>query len=251
MNKGTVKLLHRMYGIILAAFIVVAGFCLIAGCLSIYDSGAGEYSREAVATAFSRISVPVYICLALVLVGVFLPQFDDRAKKDASAALTLLSAKKDASGDKALYDAIMTERKKRKKLAVALAVVSAVSGIVFLVYALNPEHFDMDINSSLIDAMKWLLPCLAVVFAFALFVFYSNKKSIKSEVALLKTAPNRANDETAPEKPCSISENALKLIRAALVLVAAVMTVFGYFSGGFEDVLTKAVNICTECIGLG
>ncbi len=250
MNKGTVKLLHRIYGIVLAAFIVVAGVCLIVGCLSIYDSGAGEYSREAVATAFSRIAVVCYICLALIIIGAFLPQFDDRAKKSDSTALNLLSARKDISGDKTLRGAVLKERKKRKNMAIALACVSAVSGIVFLVYALNSNNYDMDINASVINGMKWIFPCLAVVFAFALFVFYYNKKSIKTEVKLLKTAPNSA-DGNCDEKPCDRVENVLRLTRAVLVLAAAAMTVVGYFSGGFEDVLTKAVNICTECIGLG
>ena len=40
-------------------------------------------------------------------------------------------------------------------------------------------------------------------------------------------------------------------IRYALLIAAAALALFGFFSGGTADVLTKAVNICTECIGLG
>ncbi|MBR2311262.1 MAG: thioredoxin [Oscillospiraceae bacterium] len=36
-----------------------------------------------------------------------------------------------------------------------------------------------------------------------------------------------------------------------MLCVAVVCILVGYFSGGTEDVLTKAVNICTECVGLG
>ena len=35
------------------------------------------------------------------------------------------------------------------------------------------------------------------------------------------------------------------------ILVALGMLLYGLFSGGAADVLTKAVNICSECIGLG
>ena len=34
-------------------------------------------------------------------------------------------------------------------------------------------------------------------------------------------------------------------------VVGLVILVYGFFAGGTADVLTKAVNICTECVGLG
>lgn len=41
------------------------------------------------------------------------------------------------------------------------------------------------------------------------------------------------------------------IARAALYAVALALTVAGVMNGGMRDVLVKAVNICTECIGLG
>lgn len=40
-------------------------------------------------------------------------------------------------------------------------------------------------------------------------------------------------------------------LRYALLCLAFVFTVLGILNGGLKDVLVKAVNICTECIGLG
>lgn len=40
-------------------------------------------------------------------------------------------------------------------------------------------------------------------------------------------------------------------IRLALYLVAAALIIAGALNGGLRDVLVKAINICTECIGLG
>lgn len=39
--------------------------------------------------------------------------------------------------------------------------------------------------------------------------------------------------------------------RIVILCVAAVFIVLGVFNGGLRDVLIKAINICTECIGLG
>ena len=37
----------------------------------------------------------------------------------------------------------------------------------------------------------------------------------------------------------------------ALVCAAILLIVLGVVNGGAKDVLTKAVKICSECIGLG
>lgn len=38
---------------------------------------------------------------------------------------------------------------------------------------------------------------------------------------------------------------------AALVCAALLLIVIGVFNGGAQDVLAKAIKICSECIGLG
>ncbi len=43
----------------------------------------------------------------------------------------------------------------------------------------------------------------------------------------------------------------LQWLRFGLFAAAAVLIVLGVLNGGLRDVLVKAVNLCTECIGLG
>lgn len=38
---------------------------------------------------------------------------------------------------------------------------------------------------------------------------------------------------------------------AALIFAAVCLIALGVVNGGAQDVLAKAVNICSECIGLG
>lgn len=42
-----------------------------------------------------------------------------------------------------------------------------------------------------------------------------------------------------------------KALWAALLGLGLLLTVLGVLNGGMDDVLTKAVKICSECIGLG
>ena len=41
------------------------------------------------------------------------------------------------------------------------------------------------------------------------------------------------------------------LLRLGLIGAAAALIILGVINGGLRDVFVKAINICTECIGLG
>ena len=43
----------------------------------------------------------------------------------------------------------------------------------------------------------------------------------------------------------------MRKLRVFLLLLAAMLLAAGVYNGGMRDVWVKAVNICTECIGLG
>lgn len=55
----------------------------------------------------------------------------------------------------------------------------------------------------------------------------------------------------APAKVVPMSPKRLRTLRLTLLAIAAALIVWGAVNGGARDVLVKAVNICTECIGLG
>ena len=42
-----------------------------------------------------------------------------------------------------------------------------------------------------------------------------------------------------------------KVMKWCLLVLALALTAAGVLSGGTRDVLAKAINICSECIGLG
>lgn len=250
-------LARRIYNILHSISIIVAGVCLMAGCLSIYSSGDGAYSRQIVAETFSKISLPVYLCLILTVIG-FVWDFlvPSKAEKDKkfkpySHLLDRLIVKKDLSGcDEALLNTIYKERKSRKLHTVIRTIIICISGAVFLGYALNSNNYQTDINTSVIKAMWVLIPCLVIPFIYSVFTAYHNEKSLKNEIELIKKAPAKENTEEA-EDNISKSEKVVNVVRFALLFVGVGILIYGYFAGGTADVLTKAINICTECIGLG
>ena len=73
------------------------------------------------------------------------------------------------------------------------------------------------------------------------------ESTMRIEAQLLKNAPAAAKITPPPMK----LRHGKGAARAILLAVALALLLHGYFTGGTADVLTKAANICTECIGLG
>ena len=55
----------------------------------------------------------------------------------------------------------------------------------------------------------------------------------------------------AIQKPAPQPGTAPRWLRPALYVAAGALILLGALNGGARDVLVKAINICTECIGLG
>ena len=81
MSEKTKNNIHLIYHILVSVMLVTAGLCLMVACVDIYRSGDRPFSRGAVAEAFSKIAVPVYFTLALMVAGFILEAFAPRQKK--------------------------------------------------------------------------------------------------------------------------------------------------------------------------
>lgn len=256
MNKEKIQRIHRIYSILTGLVCILAGVCFIAGCLKIYHSGLEQpYSRQTVSDTFQRISIPVYLCTALVLGGfilnLLLPFSPGRSKpqKNHSFILSGLQRKADMNAcSKDLRNQILNLQNKRKIHKYLLTFISVLCSIIFLIYALNINHFHQtEINESMIRAMHILLPCLSLSFGYGIFVSFYSASLIQKEIALYKQIP--AAKGTSPA--FNAKKTVQKPLQIILTFAAVTLIVYGLLTGGTLDVLTKAVNICTECIGLG
>lgn len=258
MTKENLILIKRIYSVLFSIVIVVAGICFIAGALSIYNSGDQPYSREVVAETFSKIAFPVYLCLGMTVLSfileILLPSNKEKDKmfKPYQAILNRLYENRDFSKcEDTVRTEILSLQKSRKLHCIIRLVVIIISSIAFLIYALNGDNFHQsEINGSMVQAMWILLPCVVISFGYALFVNIHNDKSLAKEIELMKQAPTleKNSDIEITDMPSNTKTNAFRI---AFVVIGCFFLVYGLVTGGTVDVLTKAINICTECIGLG
>ncbi len=247
------KYLWRGYQAALSVSALAAGLCLMAKCLSLYRSG--SFTPEKVAEAFGPIAPVIFLFLALALAGLalqpLLPKDKITPEKNYPLILHRLQSTTDPSAcPAALQKQLLTLHRRRGYVWAAQWVLLLVCAGLTLRYATDWDNFHLEhINSSMVQAMTFMLPCMALPFAFGIFAAWFRRSSIRQEIALLKTAPAEAKRPA----PVDLAKEAgsRQWVSCGVLVCAAALLICGFFLGGWQDVLTKAVNICTECVGLG
>ena len=255
MAPNTIKRIQKLYAAAVTVITILAGLCLMAACLGIYLSGDKPFSREAVGAAFSTIAIVEYLCLGVVILGFvlewLLPKQDRsvRVLRQHKRILSRLYATKDLQQGSSLTVRHITQLQSYERIWQAVTIISLGAGILaFVVYLLSEDRFLLDdINGCVIRATVALLICMSVPFACATIGHYQRIDLMEQQIVLLKELPALADPHTPPAK----ATPSLLLPRLVFLAAAIALLVYGFFTGGTADVLVKAINICTECVGLG
>ena len=260
MSKKTANLVRLIYRSILSLALIATGIMLMVSCVNIYNIGQRPFTPSNISEAFSKIAVFVWITCGAIVAGfildLLLPAEPHKIKsvKDKKTTLLHLQRKLNVSAvDEATLILIKKEEKTRKIVRIVTIALGIAAAIPAIIYSFNFKNFGADYNASVISACLLLIPsafvCMGICTAFA----YFESASISRQITLTKSAL-AAQKTTLQKEIARKSTSHTKLIfgiRIAIALVAIIFIALGIINGGMADVLSKAVNICTECIGLG
>lgn len=250
MKKDNKRNLFRIWDAVLSLLLVTAGICLMVRCYGIYRGGGyrvGAYTPETVAAAFRPIRWVVYAAAGMAVFRLIAHFFEDETPSNHTRQVHMVykraASRADLENCPEKEQILALREQRRQRLNTAWGTFSGCSA-VFLTYALNASHFTTDVTGSVILACQGLLIAMVLPFAYAVYAVYKNRASMEQELELLKKAPKK---EAAPV----VKKNYIPALRLVLVGFAIGLIVVGLNLGGVQDVLTKAINICTECVGLG
>lgn len=176
-------------------------------------------------------------------------------------------------------DAMRAEERRRRMARGVCAGICAVCSVMAARYLANPAHFTSRELEPVIGRMLWhIAPWTLVGFACAILCECFCGRSLRREIDLATCSVKRASVENARtdsgvprerktysgeeasienaqtdsgasrEKRARLAKTAARAVALAL---AVSLLALGAANGGMRDVLVKAINICTECIGLG
>ena len=260
MSKKTLQHIRIIYGIVLSLMLIATGILLMIACVNIYKIGNRPFTVTNISTAFAKIAIPIWITVALTVVGLiatpFLPEEKSRVKaiKEKKSTLALLQKKLNIDAcDQNTLTLLKKEQKTHTVLQIAAIVIVCAVSIPAIVYAFNFNNYSADYNASVIAACLWILPCTFVAMGVSVAFIYLENASVERQIGYVKSAIAQSKSVAAiPEAPKHRNDAKLVMgIRIALLVIAIALIIAGILNGGMADVLSKAVNICTECIGLG
>jgi hypothetical protein len=242
--------------IVLTAATVILLAALAWQCLDIYLTGNSAsnldekglhiqsvYRAEDVIQRLSGLGIWVMGYLALLLASCFL--LPDRAGKslpmEPDNRLRLMKQRLTELPEEARKEVQL-----RKKICFAAGGVVVLCAGLCLAYLMNRENFvswdlEMVMGQMLLHTLPWIVAAFCAVMAASTLC----RRSMEREIGILKGCKGTGSAQIPQKK------SALPAVRLVLYALALILIVLGIRNGGMRDVLIKAINICTECIGLG
>lgn len=251
----------RILAIATAVCVILTGILFIVCCAHLYFTGGDEpYSRERVGEYLLVTAVPSGITILLVIGGLILAAVSGKSKDETTKRTNIellesFSKRYDAAsfeGD--VKNDILKLRKNRNLFKYIAYSFSAAVFLLVLVYMCFFAKFTTEsLNSDIIAALAFALPMSAVALGIHIPRLYVAESSASKELDMMRAYVKENNVPVVKKsEPKAKKKVSLALIARCVVIIAAVVfIVLGITNGGMSDVWGKAVNICTECIGLG
>ena len=203
------------------------------------------FTMETVRARLKTLAVPLGVCTALIVVALAVYK-----RPETSAAHTLTPANRLRLLKKRMVqlpEAALREEKMRSVIYGAAGAVVLFCLWMCLTYLLDGSRFvswdlEMVMGGMLRHVIPWTVISLGVMYIASVL----RDRSMLRECDLLKGLEGSSLQEKVQTQHRGIT-----VTRVALLLCAIAFIVLGVMNGGLYDVLVKAINICTECIGLG
>lgn len=281
--RSQAKLARASAWLLALSTLLMAGL-LIAQCIQIHEAGA--FSREIVRARLEGLAWAGALWLALLAATLLLKHINRKENPLRTSAETRLSADENRSwalvgkhGQQMAVrfsaeavpeevrlrlllmraektDAMRGEERGRRIARGACAGICAGCAAMVARYLVNPANFTSRELELVIGRMLWhIVPWTLVGFACAILCECFRGRSLRREIDLAARSPERASFKNAQTDSGASREKRARLAktaaRAAMFALAVALLALGAANGGMRDVLVKAINICTECIGLG
>lgn len=267
----------RIYGICLSVLTVAVAMLFIVQIWRLFRAETDTpYTVESVSLHFSQIALPFWLWIAAIVGGgVFsyaFPETEETPKSFVETRIVLNRLKGYLPENEGGMVALKRENTLRKVVWGTCAVLCAASTVITLIYLFDggyvvkaqTEFFQSHSEAEkFIKIFPWVFASLCACAGALLYQSYSLKKELsmvkralaesakRGEKPVKREAKAKAFDKLAKKFSFLGKEKSVLVIRLVLVAAGIALFIVGIFNGGMADVLTKAINICTQCIGLG
>lgn len=278
MREKTSRLIRFLYTVIFSVYTCVIGVLFITQCVSIYHSAESHpYSVESISTHYAKIEAFVWVWFVLFVIGLVMELlftcFGIKPKKERIGIPddNVLQGLKNRLPKTQLSAPIWeksngyeTRRKTVWCICLGLFAMSMCACVLFLVTKTYEPNSDKEfylIHDAVVDRLVSGLPWMIGGILISVFAAVYESFNIKAQTAFLKAQTTKfvksggtlqKNEQKTLElAPSRKKEIAVLVVRISLAVVGVGLVILGIFNGSLGEMFLKAINICTQCIGLG
>ena len=260
MKKHNQQFVDKLLLIIMSIQTILLGALFIVQICRIYFGNDGNFTREICIKYIREIAIVIILWVLLIIgTGVYFViknQNKEKGVKTSNVARLkmLLSVAPEFKNEelKDSYKELDRDTKVIKITKIVSLVIVVICALMGIGYLSNSKHFDSngDLNAQIMAMTIHLMPWVIISFVSILFTSFYEEYRAKKMIEVVKMIIK--NDG---KKPYQYQKNNNKLViniaRSVIILIAVALIIVGSFDGSAKDMLQKAINICTECIGLG
>lgn len=258
------------YSIFLGVFTVVVGVLFLAEAADLYYSGVaaleatrGMYSRAEVGARLRDMLAPLILWILSIIVGAVIYILTPIKKKRTAPAPTAiyrrLRMRATEEKDPAVYASVVKAERIRLIVRCVAAAFSLLAAVMCIVYLATASHFTSlaELNANVLHMVANVFPWVGAAFAVLMLEAVFEGLFARRMLPQLKrivgrtSTPSQWQTGTAKVSAFFDDTRTLLVLRIAVFAVAVVFIGLGIHNGGAQSVLIKAINICSECIGLG
>ena len=266
MDKSKIfKIVHIFYDWTFTALTVFVGALFVIQTLDLYLKGTAPgaigdiFTPDKIASQISEIALYIFIWLFFLLLGIVYNLFikkpnglldkDDYKKRRSDFEYLRLSKKIDdqAKGNQE-YEFIDKQNRIIKILKIIALAVALSASVYAIIYLATPSNFTKEnVNGEIVALVANVFPFYALVFVLFIGISYFEKQSRIKQLPYLKSITKSIKTKKENEENISL----ILIARISVAVVAIAFVIWGICNEGMREVFEKAINICTECIGLG
>lgn len=255
------KKLSKIFLLCVSIQTILIGILFIIQVLRIYIGNNQEYNMSICGKYLLQLLPVILLWIALIILS-YIYFRKSNSKENNKSKLTNLNKLKIyeymlvESDDPSLVDVykmINSEKKKRLIYFFINLGIVLICSLMGILYMLNIEHFNSqgNLTQQAIDMTIHLIPWVIISFISSIQCYIFIERSANISIELIKTVINKTGRNNSNSHTQKSKNLRLLIVRSCIILVAVGLIIHGVINGGLSDVFQKAINICTECIGLG
>ncbi len=265
MSDKSIARIRCIAGWVLAAAAMLCAVGMTVACLWICRSGDRPFTPESIGTAWKTMAIFFYSTVApTVGTGILHILYPAPAKKQKSIIFPeiRLAKIKARLARKQYCDELLLPLRKQeifvKSLRITAVAVCMLCAAYPFIYLNNLDNFtatDAQLNAQVLDAVIPALCCAAAALGYCcaarILSDISCEKAILYAKSIMLLPAPAAEKQPRGKQEKGLPAYATFVLRIVLLFTAVTMIIAGILNGSANDVLQKAIKICTECIGLG